>query len=80
MAYKMILFEDAPEMSLYVLGAKFISVWRQQDYAEWRVMDAYESISKDEGVSFGVFMLTLDWLFLIKLLEHTADGRLKKCF
>ena len=31
-------------------------------------------------ISFGYFMLTLDWLYLLNLVELTENGDIKKCY
>lgn len=75
----MILSENNPQKSLYVLGANFIRIWKSNGSLEWRIMDAYDAMNHEVQISFSLFMLTLDWLFLIQVLEPTNGGKLKRC-
>lgn len=61
-----------PENSLYATGAKVISVLSNQ-----RVLglnDLYEEVCKTQSMSFNLFMLSLDWLFLINAICNKEEG------
>lgn len=75
----MILNKSQPDKSLYVLGAKIITFLKSYDDA-FQVTELFEVMKKQLEISFSRFVLAIDWLFIIDVIEPTNDGRLKKCF
>ena len=57
-----------PENSLYVTGAVVLSVLRK--HRRISLNDLYEEVNKIQNISFNVFMLSLDWLYLINAITN----------
>lgn len=67
----------SPKNSLYHRGAQVIKVLH--DCGEVHIVELYENIKKqDDKLSFSLFVLTLDWLYLAALIEY-HDGKIKLC-
>ena len=75
----LILTERHPEKSLYFLGAKILSLLLKRDQAFF-VLELYEvSFSKSE-IGFNRYILALDWLFMLGVVELNQEGKITKCF
>ena len=75
----MILNKSQPSKSLYVVGAKVIQQIKSTD-SDFYAIDLFNALQEELNISFNQFLLTLDWLFLIGVIEHTDTGALRKCF
>ena len=42
--------------------------------------DVYQKFSAFEGVSINLFSLTLDWLYLLGVIDNSEKGFIRKCF
>jgi hypothetical protein len=69
-----------PERDLYYLGAKMIEVLNSSDKEEWDYFDLFIEIHRKEKISFNLFSLTLDWLFILSIIRQGKNGGIKKCF
>ena len=78
----MIINEAHTNLSIYRLGASLISILTNSPLEKFDVLYLYESFKKrtSNDISFGYFMLTLDWLYLLNLVELTENGDIKKCY
>ena len=74
-----ILNESQPEKSLYVIGAFLVEKLRTYTESFYAV-DLFVELESELEISFPQFLLTLDWLYLIGLLDTSDEGKLKKCF
>lgn len=61
-----------PENSLYATGARVISVLKNKKVLS--LNDLYEELCKTQSMSFNLFMLSLDWLFLINAINDKEEG------
>ena len=59
-----------PENSIYYNGALILKVL--QETKEQELLELYQAVSKEVKMSFSVYILCLDWLYLINV------ARLKK--
>lgn len=78
----MIINTDHPSLSIYRLGSELLSILTSSPLKEFDTLFLYDSF-KDKSsvdVSFGYFMLTLDWLYILDLVDLTDNGDIKKCF
>lgn len=76
----MILSNDIkPERQIYRLGALLLDVLQETPSKTAESFDVYTRLNTREGVSLSVFMLTLDWLFLLGAIKNDK-GRIEKCF
>ncbi|MFW6713687.1 ABC-three component system middle component 6 [Acinetobacter pittii] len=78
----MIINEDHPNLSIYRLGGDLISILTNSPLEKFDVLYLYDSFKEitSNDISFGYFMLTLDWLYLLNLIELTENGDIKKCY
>lgn len=77
----MLISQDRhPERNLYFLGAKIIEILSGFDTKIVAFCDLWKALKKCSSASVGLCVLSLDWLFLIGVIESTDNGDLKKCF
>lgn len=76
----MIVSNDTnPERDVYYLGAKVIEIISNEaDFFDF--FDVYNQINLSEKVSMNLYSLTLDWLYLIGVIENSKKGHIQKCF
>lgn len=75
----MILNEAQPDKSIYVVGAKLIKILaRSAD--SFHAADLYSLCEKEMKIGFAQFLLAIDWLYLVGIIELAPNGRLIKCF
>lgn len=66
-----------PENSIYYNGAFVLQ--EIQKGTNQNLLDLYQNVKKMHNMSFGVFVLSLDWLYLIDVAELNAKGEIKLC-
>ncbi len=66
-----------PEESIYYNGAFVVKTFNERQ--EWDLIDLYEATMHVQNMSMPIFLLSLDWLFLLNFLTLDSDGRIKKC-
>lgn len=69
-----------PERDLYYLGAKTIGIIDSLDESEIDFFTVFSEFNKNEKVSINLFILTLDWLYMIGAINMTEENLIKKCF
>lgn len=68
-----------PEKDLYFLGSILISeIGRKKDKSIDSI-ELFDSVKKIQPISFGLYSLALDWLFLIGAVE-LKNNELLRCF
>lgn len=68
-----------PEKQIYSLGALLLEVLRKAPSDRIELFEAYEEMKLTTGMSISVFVLTLDWLFLLGAVK-AEEGAIVKCF
>lgn len=77
----MIVSKDTnPDKDLYVLGAVLIDVLQNVESTSIDYISAFQATQKKQQVSQALFALTLDWLFLLGVIDVTESGDIQKCF
>lgn len=75
----MILGRDIhPERNLYFWGAKILALFDPDDFQGVSCVELFERLRATCEISFELFVLALDWLFLLEAIDG-RDGMLKKC-
>ena len=69
-----------PERDFYYLGGKVIEILSNTNTLEIDFFDVFEKMNVSTKVSINLFTLTLDWLFLIGVINKSNSGNLIKCF
>jgi len=66
-----------PQQSIYYNGAFVLSALQLKK--EQRMLDLYANIKQQKSMTFPVFVLCLDWLFLLDLVILDNNGNIKLC-
>ncbi|MFZ3385458.1 MAG: ABC-three component system middle component 6 [Candidatus Methanoperedens sp.] len=66
-----------PEQSIYFNGS-FVLQALQKD-SKQKLLDLYQNVKQQRNITFPVFILCLDWLFLINLAELNDNGEVELC-
>lgn len=76
----MILGKDIhPQRKIYYLGAVVIEILKSTDNKGSDFFSLYQQVRNKEKISMNLFALTLDWLFVLGLIEN-KEGAIRKCF
>ena len=67
-----------PELSIYYNGSLILNELKKRSHQT--IMDLYHTVKKSNEMSFSIFVLSLDWLYLIDAAQITEEGVFKKCF
>lgn len=65
-----------PENSIYFNASLVLSAL--QEYGKLEMLDLFQIINKNKKVSFPVYILCLDWLYIINVAE-LKKGEVKLC-
>jgi len=69
-----------PEKSLYVIGAKIIKIFQNNIYASRNIISLHDDYESQYGkISYPYFIYSLDWLFIIGLIDLNKKGELTLC-
>lgn len=66
-----------PELSIYYNGALILG--ELEKVSEQGIMELYHNVKKVSEMSFSVFILSLDWLYLIREAQMDERGIVQKC-
>lgn len=77
----MIVSKDInPLRDSYYLGAKIIEVIENTETDKHDFLSIYEVLKSKERISFSLFALTLDWLYIVGAIDKPKNGKIIKCF
>ncbi len=66
-----------PELSIYYNG--YVILTELEKKTEQMLLELYYNVKKSNNTSFSVFVLSLDWLYLIQLAQISENGVVRKC-
>lgn len=66
-----------PENTVYYNGAFVLELARVRPETDW--LDLYAEVRNSRNMSVAVFVLCLDWLFLLELIVLDNHGRVRLC-
>lgn len=66
-----------PEHSLYYNGAIVLQSLQKQK--KQNLLDLYQNVKQQRNMTFPVFILCLDWLFLLDVAILDTDGDVELC-
>ena len=69
-----------PERDLYYLGAKVIEVIASTGNSTIDFFAVFEKLNASKTISINLFIYTLDWLYLIGVINKSNNGNIIKCF
>ncbi|MBQ0004137.1 MAG: hypothetical protein KBT21_11445 [Treponema sp.] len=65
-----------PEYSIYYVGSVIIEKLKNKSYS---LLDLFQSLNELNDVSFSLYSLALDWLYLIDMAEINDSGEIVLC-
>jgi hypothetical protein len=68
-----------PEREIYYLGAYLIETLKDFPEKEIGFFDIFQKVNESKRVSMKLFTLTLDWLFVLGVINN-SNGNIEKCF
>ena len=66
-----------PENSIYYNGAFVLEVLQKQ--SSQSILDLYQTVKTKKNMSFSVFVLCLDWLYLLNVAQLNPKGEVILC-
>lgn len=66
-----------PESSIYYNGAIVLKSLQKQ--TNQNLLDLYQNVIKHRKMNFSVFILCLDWLYLINVAVLNQNGEVELC-
>lgn len=66
-----------PELSIYYNASIILSELEKQN--EQKFLELYLKVKMSNNMSFSIFVLCLDWLYLIQLAEISEEEVIRKC-
>lgn len=66
-----------PENSIYYNGAFVIEALNKKRCLE--IFDLYHEVKSKKSMSFSLFILCLDWLYLIDIAKVNSKGEIELC-
>ena len=69
----------SPQDSLYYIGGVALDVLKKNG-SYMGFVDLFSELNKELHVSIGLFVLVLDWLFLVDAAIAEDDGMVRLCF
>lgn len=66
-----------PENSIYYNGVFVIEALNKERCLE--IFDLYQEVKSKKSMSFSVFILCLDWLYLIDIAKVNSKGKIELC-
>lgn len=69
-----------PQFDVYYQGAKLLDYLNQLPNKTVDFFTVYQEFNNIQKISMNLFMLTLDWLFILGLVKNSEQGKIEKCF
>lgn len=66
-----------PELSIYYNGAFILKSLKNKSKQD--LFELYANIKKMRDITFSMFLLCLDWLYLIDLIKYVEGGIIELC-
>jgi hypothetical protein len=66
-----------PELSIYYNGSIVLAELNEE--SKLQIMDLYQRVKERNGMSFPIFILSLDWLYLINVAQVNSEGVVELC-
>lgn len=77
----MIISKDInPEKDFYYLGAIILEIISNPNISQFETLTVYNELKSRERISFNLYTLTLDWLYIIGAINKTKNGDIIRCF
>ena len=70
----------SPQRDIYYLGGKLIALLDSSQRKTYDYYELYKEFIKTHPISFTLFLLVLDWLFILGVIKNIDKGEIIKCF
>ncbi len=67
-----------PELTIYYNGAIILEELQLNN--KYDIIDLYQKVKQKNNMSFMIFMLSIDWLYLIEVAIMNKNGEIELCF
>lgn len=68
-----------PQKDLYYIGALLIDILNDSRQQKIEFFKIFQILNEKEKISINLFVLAIDWLFLMKIVDF-KKGEVIKCF
>lgn len=69
-----------PENNLYFTGGLILEQLTYWDDENVDLLELYQKTNGMSEMSMKIFILSIDWLFILGLVKASSKGKIKKCF
>lgn len=69
-----------PERDLYYMGGFLIEILLKNGNEEVDYLDLYSLVKDQKDITFNLYSLTLDWLYILGVITNGETGKIKTCF
>lgn len=66
-----------PDNSIYFNGAFVIDSLKKG--GSYKMLDLYQEVKAKKQMSFSIFILCLDWLYLLEVAKFNSNGEIELC-
>ena len=66
-----------PELSIYYNGYIVLKELKKEN--KQKLVDLYQKVKKINNMSFQIFVLSLDWLYLLNVVKIDRNGEVNLC-
>ena len=66
-----------PDNSIYYNGAFVIESLKKEK--SYKMLDLYQEVKSKKLMSFSVFILCIDWLYLLEVAKLNPEGEIELC-
>lgn len=68
-----------PEQTVYYNGSIVLKVLLTRDEKRASLLDLYQEVKDFEDITLPMFVLCLDWLYLVDVAQLNEEGEVKLC-
>ncbi len=69
-----------PEDTIYYNAATVLNILNKKTYEKQNLLTLYQNVRKEKNISFQIFILCLDWLYLLNIANLNKKGEIELCF
>jgi len=70
----MITIDSDPILNPVYIGASIINELKSSNFTEVKIESLYEISKKNFDISYEIFAFTLDWLYIIGVVDLNSNG------
>ena len=69
-----------PERDLYYLGGKVIEILASSKNVKYDYFELYAKINHEHDIGLNLYILVLDWLYILGVIKNSNNKYIEKCF